>query len=566
MTIGVVILAHEHLHRTRAMAKAIASRHVKVMIHVDASTNTSAFEDLRDGLAKNAHIEFCERVSCEWGRFSLVAAGMNAAQALLDRWSNVSHVIQISGSCLPVRPIKELSAFLADQPGRDYVESFPAQDDNWVVDGLGHERFSLYFPFSWTRQRLLFDASVELQRKLGVSRKIPAGIEPHLGSQWWCLSKRTLKAILNDPDRAEYDRYFAKCWIPDEGYMPTLAQKHSKDLVCRSLTLSRFDDQGKPHLFYDDHADMLAQTDHFFARKVWHGADKLYRRFLTKKRKAKTRSLEADFGLDLLFDRARTRRCEGRKGRLTVGRFPAAVYERQPSTARQYAAFVGFSHIYEGFEHWLGKTTGTLAHGRLFKKNAVQFAEHRVEMPGGIAANPGIRDHNPEQFLCNLLWNSSERHHSMMIEHSDSQRMSEFVINDPNAQLFVLQGGWVLELFARGIRDPKVLKRQAQRLMALETMFEREIVKSGRSEVHSISFADLMSDPDAHLSGIQHNLRPEVDLRPMANLRLRDFSGLRDFLGELNALGVDTSRFGPLPFALPHEVVAAQLHSKSALG
>jgi len=311
LTIGVIILAHEHLHRTRAMAKAIASRRVKVMIHVDASTDDAEFEELRDGLAKNAHIDFCERVSCEWGRFSLVEAGMSAAEALLERWSNVSHVIQISGSCLPVRPIQELSTFLAERPGRDYVESFPAQDGNWVVDGLGHERFTLYFPFSWKRQRWLFDTSVEVQRKFGFSRKLPDGLAPHLGSQWWCLSKRTLKAIVSDPERAEYDRYFAKCWIPDEGYIPTLAQKHSKDLVCRSLTLSRFDDQGKPHLFYDDHSDMLLQTDHFFARKVWHGADKLYSRFLKKNRKDAERSLEADFGLDLLFDHMSTspRRC-----------------------------------------------------------------------------------------------------------------------------------------------------------------------------------------------------------------------------------------------------------------
>jgi len=561
VTIGVIILAHEHLHRTRALAKAIASRDVKVMIHVDGSTDDAAFEALRQSLSKNAHIDFCVRVPCEWGRFSLVEAGMKAAEAVLDRWSNVSHVVQISGSCLPVRPISELSAFLERQPGRDFVESVPAQEGNWVVDGLGHERFTLYFPFSWTRQRFLFDASVEAQRRLGISRRVPSGLKPHLGSQWWCLSKRTLKAILSDPARPHYDRYFKKSWIPDEGYIPTLVRSHSKDLVCRSLTLSRFDDQGKPHLFYDDHGDMLEQTDHFFARKVWHGADKLYRRFLAKKRKPLDRPLEADVGLDLLFDQARDRRCGGRTGRLTVGRFPAAAHERQPATVRSYGVFLGFGHVFEGFEPWLEKTTGTLAHGRLFKKNAVQYAHNQDEMPGGLAANPLIRDHNPEQFLCNLLWNTAERHQSMMMELSDSKRMADFVINDANAELFVLKGGWVLELFARGIRDPKVLKRQAQRLAKSEMLFERELKKSGRKATHFVSFANLIEDTQRCLGDIQTSLRPEVDLRPGLFLPFRDMDGLRSFVNGLLAIGIDISSFGAMPHKLPDEGTSGQMNN-----
>jgi len=289
--IGIIILAHEHLGRTRALAKAIASSQVKVMIHLDAGTDDKSASALQSDLAKNNHISFCQRVNCDWGHFSLVRAGILASEALLDKWPDVSHITQISGSCLPIRPINELVEFLGRHQGRDFAESVSVNGPEWVVDGLGPERFSLYFPFNWQRQRRLFDLSVSVQRRLGISRKIPKGLNPHLGSQWWCLSRGTLQAILNDPQRQEYDRYFEKCWIPDEGYIPTLVQKHSTDLVCRSLTLSRFDDQGKPHLFYDDHGDMLAQSDHFFARKVWQGADGLYRRFL-KKGKPKLGSIE----------------------------------------------------------------------------------------------------------------------------------------------------------------------------------------------------------------------------------------------------------------------------------
>ena len=81
------------------------------------------------------------------------------------------------------------------------------------MGGLNKERFTLRFPFSWKRQRRAFDAYVRLQRRLRVQRRIPAGIVPHLGSQWWCLTRATLSAILQDPDRPIHDAYFAKVWV-----------------------------------------------------------------------------------------------------------------------------------------------------------------------------------------------------------------------------------------------------------------------------------------------------------------------------------------------------------------
>ena len=93
------------------------------------------------------------------------------------------------------------------------------------IDGTtDHERFTLYFPFSWRKNRYLFDAFVEFQRGVGLQRRIPNGIVPHMGSQWWCLTRQTLSAVLQDPDRKRYDRYFRQVWIPDESYFQTLSR------------------------------------------------------------------------------------------------------------------------------------------------------------------------------------------------------------------------------------------------------------------------------------------------------------------------------------------------------
>lgn len=252
MSIGIILLAHSHLQRAAALASALARDGCKVVVHVDGKTPEDEFKPFAAAFKDSENVIFAPRVVCEWGAFSLTQASLAAADFLLRQWPGVRHVCQVSGACLPLRPLPELQRFLENNDGTDFIESYSASDSRWVKDGLSEERFSLYFPFSWRDRRKWFDWSVALQRRLGIRRKMPDGLEPHIGSQWWCLSRPTLAAILNDPERPRYDRFFRKCWIPDESYFQTLVRKHSKRVECSSLTFSRFDHQGKPHIFYDD--------------------------------------------------------------------------------------------------------------------------------------------------------------------------------------------------------------------------------------------------------------------------------------------------------------------------
>lgn len=276
MTVGFVMLCHTALDRAAQVARHWAERDCPVVIHLDRRVAEGERLALTTKLSDLAKVRFCDRVACEWGTFSLVQASILAADLMLRDFPGVGHVYLASGSCLPIRPVDELRAHLAAHPGTDFIESVTTADVAWTVGGLNKERFTLRFPFSWKRQRWLFDGYVDLQRRVGFRRRIPAGLVPHLGSQWWCLTRATLKAILNHPDRARHDRYFRRVWIPDESYFPTLVRLVSDRIESRSLTLSKFDFQGWPHSFYDDHLHLLRRTDAFVARKIWPRAEVLY--------------------------------------------------------------------------------------------------------------------------------------------------------------------------------------------------------------------------------------------------------------------------------------------------
>lgn len=126
----------------------------------------------------------------------MVAATQSASAQILESNPDISHLYLASGSCLPLRPIDELIGYLTKHPNKDFIASATTRDVPWIIGGLAEERFTLNFPFSWKSNRRLFDVSVALQRLLKMQRKIPEGVVPHLGSQWWCLTRDTMKGIL----------------------------------------------------------------------------------------------------------------------------------------------------------------------------------------------------------------------------------------------------------------------------------------------------------------------------------------------------------------------------------
>jgi len=242
------MLVHTAFDRAEQVARHWAAAGCPLVIHVDRNVPGATCSAFVEALSDLPDVRFSKRYRCEWGTWGLVAATQGAAQVMLDDFPAVRHIYLASGSCLPLRPVQELIDYLAERPKTDFIESATTADVPWTIGGLDHERFTLRFPFSWRKSRYLFDRYVALQRRIGFKRKIPNGIVPHMGSQWWCLTRQTLSAILTDPDRDTYDRYFRKVWIPDESYFQTLARLYSRQIESRSLPLSKFDYQGKPHI------------------------------------------------------------------------------------------------------------------------------------------------------------------------------------------------------------------------------------------------------------------------------------------------------------------------------
>ena len=550
-TLGIVMLVHTALGRAEQIARHWAAAGCPVVIHVDRKVSSKIVSKFQSNLDDQPLVSFSKRFRCEWGTWGLVAASQAATEQLLGDHPSVRHVYLASGSCLPLRPVNELIEYLDERPKTDFIESATTSEVPWTVDGLDQERFTLRFPFSWKRQRFLFDRYVELQRSLRMTRKMPNDLVPHMGSQWWCLTRKTLTTILQDPERKKYERFFRQVWIPDESYFQSLARLYSTSIESRSLTLSKFDFQGKPHIFYDDHLQLLRRSDCFVARKIWPQANKLYDTFLTDDAGALKQTEPNPGKIDRIFAKAVERRTRGRAGLYMQSRFPRQDYENG-ITAAPYSVFDGFAELFEDFEPWLTKATDARVHGHLFDRDAVNFADEQSAINGALGDSVKMRDYNPSAFLTNLIWNTRGERQCFQFGPRSNQEINWHMSKDPKAQISVISGAWAIPLFDSN-RNFQDIRKEAAELQRIESA-RLDILRSPwtKARVRIWTLSEFIEAPMEPLQGILDEISPGALRRLSEAPRMVDLSGFGQFLQNLKNQGMHPYLMGDFPVENTH--------------
>ncbi|MDO5605161.1 MAG: beta-1,6-N-acetylglucosaminyltransferase [Paracoccus sp. (in: a-proteobacteria)] len=540
--LGVAFLCHDAPETAAAMVRIWHEGGAAVAIHVDTRTPAAQYQSLRETLADLDSIVWVKRRACDWGMFSMVEATQDAAQALLDHFADVSHVFVASGSCLPLRPVAELADYLARHPDVDFIESVTARDVGWTVGGLNRERFELYFPVSWRKRRRVFDLLVNWQRRLMIKRRPPRGVVAHLGSQWWCLTRATINAILSDPRRPVIDRYFRWSWIPDESYFQSLVRRHSTRIESRSLTLANFDDQGKPYILYDDHADLLARSRCFVARKFWAGSTKLLNRFPEDGGPARAQDAPDPTRIERVIAATVARRRLGRPGLYMQSRFPRKDAENG-KTAAPYAVLQGFSDLFPGFEPWLQARIDGDVHGHLFGPDTVEFSGRGQIGPGGLSSHTETRDYDPVGFLTSLI-RITDQMQAFQFSPRDLQDLNWFMVTDPNACIRVITGAWVVPLMHSEMPFDDI-RRIAATLQRIE-LAQRDILKSVwvKADVEIWELADFVARPAEILQRVVRDLTPGnwplYDQIPV----MRDLDPIGRFLQRLRNAGLQPRLMG----------------------
>ncbi|MES0864216.1 DUF5928 domain-containing protein [Ruegeria sp. SCPT10] len=269
--IAYILLCHKDPEAIIAQAEQLTAAGDCMAIHFDARAQDADYETIRRALKDNPNVTFAaKRIKCGWGEWSLVQATLNALNAAVDAFPRATHFYMLSGDCMAIKTAEYTHRFLDDRD-MDFIESHDFFASNWIKTGMKEDRLIYRHYFNERTQSKRFYAAFELQKRFKLTRDIPEDLQIMIGSQWWCLRRRTVEMIQEFlRERRDVIRFFSTTWIPDETFFQTLVRHlvPKGEIENRTPTFLMFSDYGMPVTFYNDHFDMLLGQNYLFARKI----------------------------------------------------------------------------------------------------------------------------------------------------------------------------------------------------------------------------------------------------------------------------------------------------------
>lgn len=272
--LALLVLCHESPTVVARRLSAPFFRHPDVVtyIHYDGARSAAQRAELQRLLPAEGRFRFVDdRIVCRWGDHTLVEATRRLmVAALSDGEFAAEHLVLLSASCVPYRPVASLQAYLRQRPGIEFIQAQDPRQRRWVQGGLESERFEYYFPFNYRTHRRWFEWLTDRQREFRIRRRVPDGLRVHFGSQWFCLTRDTATVVAEGLQRVDIQRWLRWSWIPDEFAIQTLVAKACPRarIAGFNLTYCEFGSRGQPLVLENGHLEHLLAQPFFFARKL----------------------------------------------------------------------------------------------------------------------------------------------------------------------------------------------------------------------------------------------------------------------------------------------------------
>lgn len=262
MKIAYFILCHKDPDQVLRLIKRLDADDTLFVIHVDRRANI-AFETIRALTAGMRNVHFAKRHRCYWGKFGIVQATLACISEGLHH--SFDRAFLLSGQDYPIKSHQDIISFLGKYPRAEFIESF-----------------SLIEPNKWTTQTGMFGSNARARciylsvrgRTISpaIEWQLPLGLEPHGGSQWWCLTRAALEYVDRFTKAHPILRFhFSLKPIPDEMFFQTvLSNSPFKDDIEGSATFVDWSPPTPPYpktLDIEDFDRLSADASKLFARK-----------------------------------------------------------------------------------------------------------------------------------------------------------------------------------------------------------------------------------------------------------------------------------------------------------
>ncbi len=278
--IAYLITVHTEPEIFGRLVRALAAPWTRFFVNVDAHVPIEPFAEQVQSLANVALID--NRVAVNWAGFSQAEATLRMLRAAFGTEEPFARYVLLSGACYPVAGNLAIRDVLCSSE-IEYMSAEPMPDPRrtkaitrltrWHFEG-GQRR-------KGTRAALIRVLN-------GITRHGPprsiacglAGLAPYCGSNWWAISDRAVRLILDTVEaRPKLVEFFRYTDCPDECFFQTILSNSAlSQNLGRCLTFTDWTAKGRgPRLIDDCHLNWLLdghppplgiiQQPYLFARK-----------------------------------------------------------------------------------------------------------------------------------------------------------------------------------------------------------------------------------------------------------------------------------------------------------
>ncbi len=258
------IAAHKNPDQVVEIAASVSGEQSIVAVHCDRKAGRLFQEQIRARLQERGinNVLFLKRRTVTWGAKTLMELTFDAIDTLLTWNDDWTSFVNLSGQCLPTKPLVELNAFLSRQPGRNFMECLdPEREWQWVDYRLNRYHAEV----------------LGTVRNLQVPRAKPSGFKVYGGSSWVFLDRKFCEYVVRAPAATPIKQYFKYVQIPDEMVFQTLIKNSpfADSLIANNHRLIIWPEPTSPHPAILTLRDLpaISSGDHFFARKFDEAVD-----------------------------------------------------------------------------------------------------------------------------------------------------------------------------------------------------------------------------------------------------------------------------------------------------
>jgi len=268
---GYIILAHKNPAQVRRLIDRLDDGRSTFFIHIDARAPLSDFLTI---FTRRSCVRFVNTAYSGWGGFGLVEATINGMKAVRDSGIQFDRVILLSGQDYPIKSNDRIDDLLSDARAKVFMNYHPLPDYwKWPGNG-GLYRVNKYYLGPGNIRKYIAKLLNFLSNfSSRVARKLPAGMRPFAGSQWWIMDMDMLGKVLDYiSSHPRYRKFHQYTFAADEVFFHMIvlnSVNETHNVSNDSLRFMKWRSASSAHPEFLGAADLpaLSSSPALFARK-----------------------------------------------------------------------------------------------------------------------------------------------------------------------------------------------------------------------------------------------------------------------------------------------------------